>query len=104
LDEAGLRHPEDRGLSEFLPERTVTWKEAIEIIRALQDHRLKAPSSEVNKVPSIPIDDPASWAKNVLSNSTFGRAYADHGFDVNQPMTRGQAAALIASLTDKVGD
>ncbi|MFZ0319615.1 MAG: hypothetical protein WAL56_10855 [Candidatus Sulfotelmatobacter sp.] len=88
-------------MSPDLPESSVTWKEAIGVIHALQTRLQQAPSTEGEAVPVVPIQDPAAWANEVLSGSMFGTAYAEKGFDINQPMTRGQAAALIAALTDK---
>lgn len=104
LGKAGVGYLEERGLSAFYPEKAVTWKEAIDVIKALQAYRLKTQDIEGDAFPRGSISDPATWSKSVLSNSMFGRSYAEHGFDIRQSITRGQAAALIAALIDGGGN
>jgi hypothetical protein len=101
LEVKGSSYNQESGFSKFEPESPVTWKAAIGVIHALQTRLQQAPSAEGEALPVVPIQDPAAWANEVLSGSMFGTAYAEEGFDINQPMTRGQAAALIAALTDK---
>ena len=90
------------GFVPFHPEKAVTWKELVDVIWALQHRRAQSPVAE-GEEPIIPVQsDPMVWLKQALGCSTFGAGYAQESFQPDTVVTRGQACALIAAITDPV--
>jgi FAD-dependent oxidoreductase family protein/S-layer family protein len=93
---------QDFGFREFYPDKEVTWKELAGAIHILQMRKQMSPLQEGNPaiIPAAP--DPVAWAKRILTGSMFGGDYGAQQFGASDPVTRGAAAALIASLTDQM--
>ncbi len=94
--EAGAYNPaRDEGFAaskrsgEFLPARPVLWKELAETLWSIWKPHNEASTG-----------DPSSWIKSVLQRSMFGAPYAGRDFPAGALVTRGEACALVASLSD----
>jgi hypothetical protein len=73
----------------------------VDVIRVLCKRQIFSPGKdgESGVLPAQP--DAMTWVKAVLSRSTFGSGYAQQPFRSDDVVTRGQACALMAALTDK---
>lgn len=94
-------YDQDLGFVPYYPSKAVTWKELVGVIRVLQKRRMTSPGTEGKPELLALQQDPMRWAQEVFAGSEFGRGYARQQFQAAEPVTRGQASALIAALTDK---
>jgi len=92
---------QDYGYYQFFPSRPATWRELVDVIHAASQRKMVSPSKGRELAVNPPEGDPMSWVKNVLSQSTFGSPYSQEQFQPDQPVTRGEACALIAAMTDR---
>jgi hypothetical protein len=86
------------GFYEYFPSKAVTWGELLAVIRAA-DQRKELPAGESAQVS--PAEDAVTWAKNLMSRSMFGSAYGQGQIRADQPVTRGQASALMSAILDR---
>jgi hypothetical protein len=93
-------YDQEFGFVPFHPEKSVTWKELSDVVSALEHRRIESPASEGEAAGVSEQRDAEAWVKSVLARSMFGAAYAKRSFRPDAAITRGQACALIASLTD----
>jgi hypothetical protein len=92
---------QDYGFYQFLPSRHVTWRELVDVIRAASQRQVDSLSKGSELALNPEVGDPMSFVKNVLSQSMFGSPYSQAQFQADQPVTRGEACALIAAMTDR---
>ena len=96
-----VSYDQELGFVPFHPAEPVKWKELVDVIRVLQQRRTMSPvkESEAGMVPAQ--EKPMDWVKEVLARSMFGSGYARQEFQPDDLVTRGEACALIAAITDK---
>lgn len=84
----------------FYPSKPVSWKELVATIRSVKQPKSLGSNKEV-AIPPPGIDsNPVSWGRQVLSQSEFGKAFAERQFLPEDIVSRGEASALLAALTD----
>lgn len=84
----------------FEPDKPLLWGELLEL---LQQWKLRRPDQKVSgaalsKRPSAP--ELLEWAQQILSASKFSQSAAGRRIRLDAPMTRAEAAMLLAALTD----
>jgi len=79
----------------FEPERAVTWQELIDMLQKWETDLLYSPGGDVHvsNRPATALD----WIKQCLSASEFGRSSRNIDVHLEKPVTRGQAAMVIAA-------
>ncbi len=95
-----VSYDQEFGFVPFHPAQPVTWKELVAVIGAVQQRRTMSPVKEgESSVPPAP-SEPMGWVREALARSMFGTRYAQQPLEAGAVVTRGQACALIAALTD----
>jgi hypothetical protein len=93
------------GFYEYHPEQPVTWDQFVNVIQAATKNRDTGRTKTDELDAGITTNQSAAaWGKDVLSRSTFGAGYPGLQIQPGKPITRGQAAALIAALLDHPDD
>lgn len=84
----------------FFPDKPVYWKELVGAIHSLQQRATLSRGNTNLAQPQTSVDDSMRWVKQALSQSQFGRQFAEKQVKLDAPVSRGEACALIASVLD----
>lgn len=91
-----------RHFGEFSPSKAVSWGELIGVLRKAQSQPLLSPGAGIVKTPPPGSrGGPEQWLRPVVEGSEFATALAGRSIQPDAPVTRGDAAMLLAAFTTR---